>query len=463
MNHIAGIITLGMLMTVGCLEPGTKEKPKYLEGSISEHLGQQSALAQAQILLIDQSNGSHQRAEVNQLGHFKFQNVDPNKKYTLSVLSKDLQTVAVLVAPSKAKNHLAQYFSPKSGERLTLIKKGSIISFQDLNTVSLAEEVIHDRDANGLPDGIQQITHGSPTQGQNLISFRQKENHTLFSIDSDLDGIPNNLDHDIDGDQVLNAFDPSTRAIQKGAEKLSLELDNQVIKVRWFAVSQEVNFTAEDRFQLNIKVGVKLLVETKSGKAISKSEIEKIGVSIAGSSSLFSNTELQANPSGIWTKELIDDGKNEDGNAGDLIFARLITLSPQLKPAPNSIIFFRVDSGVDKEQNSLEWSYPLADLIPKTPINAQYNPVSSTIRINSPPFPNTYTYHWLTEITRKVRNEHQVHYKSQPLAATEFTHKLPEKTIEAEHIYQYRIRIFSIEPVLGYPSISINYPYQKIP
>lgn len=415
-------------------------------GSITSQFGGQGELAGWVIASVSKPTNVSRVSDIDAAGLYTLKNLDTGRPQTLVLLSPDFIYQSSLSMPGIIENTVRQYFRPNTAILPPLIHKGQVISFQNLDSLTVENDLAVDVDANGTPDGAASVMLRR-NRGRNLT--------TTQLVDLDLDGIINDEDPDIDGDGISNVFDPDDDGdavidlVDQDAngnliidvnEKLSHSYFQE--KIEWFVARFEMVAQADATNKTYLSFTTKLRPETTP-----------ISVGIRGSLALFNNPVLEIDgATQAWDGLLLDDGLNADGAALDGLFARKVLLENAKTPRAHQVVFLRLGFGDPLDPWFIEFPYTFPNVVPAM-VTTQYDAAARTVQLVGNPFGEIQGFVWAVSV---YNAENQKIYTSPPTDGAQRSVVLPTNIFEAGAVYTYSAVAQVLEAVPGYSPFVIR-------
>lgn len=319
-------------------------------GSVSTQTGRQSAMAGWVVVLMDKESSISRVAEVDDAGLFTLPHVFTQKVYTIALLSPDYVLTAMLALPSAQPQFIHQYFTLDATFLPKLIYKSETLTFQNLDGVVLdTKSFTTDRDQNLIPDEIRQPVDGEPAPvalglalpvqrgGLRLVGQVNETDYDGDRIpnwkDSDMDnlGLPNIFDADDDNDTFADVFEKRDANGDQIPDELQSVSDQHFTQgLEWLGVIYEKEQQADDSYVSHLTIAAKV-----------RDDAQPNSVQVRGPAKLLNDSFL-ADTQDAWDRLLVDDGKNQDGNAGDRIFGRRIRLAATTEPKGYQVLFVQL-------------------------------------------------------------------------------------------------------------------------
>ena len=414
---------------------------KNVSGTITSQSGTPAQMKGWIMALMERDLGFGRVSEVDASGILKWGNLNLDASHTAVLLSPDFLIQAVVALPSTKVNTVKQYFTVAGAVIPQLVQKGSSLSFQTTNGITIQDYYATDTDADGNPDGVGSL--GLSLTGDSL---------DLASVDTDKDGMSNDSDTDLDGDGVLNVFDGDddgdgvldvfdTDANGNGVAD-NVETVNDAyfaLGIEYFAVRHEKTATGTTlQFAAKVRDGVKPIdLKIRSAKSLTAS----------------ATTIATDGTSAAWDGTLIDDGTGYDGSSGDLLYGRKILLASGKAPRVNQVVFLQMTIGTGEAAFTVEypWTFPSLTL---AAITSTYVTTTRVVTLEGNPFGvDNQSFFWSISLTNasgvKV-------YESSAVSGGTRTLTIPSNVLESGVTYTYEAVAQSLEKVPGIPSISVR-------
>lgn len=423
-----------------CSDDGDRAEPAIgdITGTIRSVSGSQSQLSGWTLSLFERDHGISRVSSVGSIGNYRFKNVRKDFVQGMALLDPDFKLSAILSQKSEKANRISHFFQTLRDDFPTLIHAGPTIAFSDISGIGWDENTTSvDDDGDGVAGGLE--TFLADTDGDG------RDNQSDADIDGD--GLPNWFDLDDDGDSLIDVFD-----VDENGDETSN--DSQTIGQTFFGeglsyISSQVIQTISQQGT----VSTNLLLLAKVSEEFQKGSFE---VSIRGAESMFSGTKaLVANSESgqikpiAWDFSLVDDGLNNDGAAGDGVYARMLALGEGIVPLPRQMIFFRYGF---KEQEKVTYYLEFPYLFPTLTVGAiagLYDPAQQTFTRSGQPFDNANGYVWSVDIFDATGKKI---YSSASISGSKDTFKIPPNVIDNSKTYTAQVLAMTIGRIPSQPT-----------
>lgn len=453
--RLGAALALSLSLLGGCGSPGESAKTSCslcgamsdIRGSISSKSGSQTAMQGWAVVSIERDTNIARVGEVDSAGLYTFKNMRTGVPQTLALFSSDYILQSVLSIPGTVTGTIHQFFVPKTQYLPQLINNGPIISFQNYNDLTITKDMAADPDGDLIPDGAKHI------QGLTLQGFG--------AADTDLDGVPNELDPDIDGDGVINVLDPDD-----DGDGIRDAFDGD-------ANANYSNDASEQNSDLYFKEGVEYISVEYEMKPLTggktettlkflakvRDDVTPNTVQIRGAPTLLNSaTFLAADPATgemieqPWNRLLGDDGVSDDGNPGDRIFAKRIKLAEGQSPRSYEGVFFQLSFGPESSPWFLEFPYVFPDLSPQA-VSSNYDPLTRTVVLIGAPFDTVQEYVWIIIV---YDDSGKSVFTSQAVPGTQREFTIPAQVLAAGKSYTYEVVAQTLDKIPGHPAYVIH-------
>lgn len=408
-------------------------------GTLTSQTGTPTQMRSWVVAIVEATSRVARSAAADVSGVLRWNKVSLDSTHTAVLLSPDYLLQSIMAMPSAKTNTVRQYFTIQNTLLPQLVQRGPVISFQTSSGITMQELYAADSDADGNPNG----TGAFGLTGEQL---------SLVTVDTDADGIANDVDGDIDGDGLLNSFDNDDDG--DGIDDIfdadgngNLVTDSQESNgdsyygqgVEYFAVRYEESPTT-NTFLFTVKLNQGLTAES---------------VKIKTASSLTDGSQGLESGGGVsaWDLSLLDDGANFDGSAGDLLFARKVQLAAGKTPRVNQVLFAQVTFGSGESAFTLEypWMFPNVDM---GPISTTYNTSSRVLTLAGDPFGTSQQYFvWSVTVTN---SDGLKIYESAATPGTTRTLTLPANILQSGGTYTYEVVAQSRDKIPGMPAAAVR-------
>lgn len=410
-------------------------------GSIISQTGSQSQMQGWATALVERDSGIARVAEADSSGILKFSKASLEAAQTLVLLSPDYLVQSVLSIPSTKTNTIKQYFQMTKNTIPRLIQKGGIITFQNVDTLTVQDNTATDTNADGVPDGVASLG----------LSY---ENHgfKLVSTDTDKDGLTNDLDTDIDGDGLINVIDTDDDGdgiadyVDADANGDSVTDSQQQVSEQYFKAGLEY-----------VAVQYTVTPTTKTLKFVTKVRdgVTPKAVAVKGATSFLKDSTYTSSDgtTGAWDYSLVDDGKSEDSGEKDLTYGRLVTLATGITPRNNQVVFFQLTMGEGTEKFVAEYPYMFPNVTPATPTTS-YDTTTRTVTLAGDPFgASVQDFVW----TVSVKNSDGTKvYESGATPGATRTLVIPANILMSGKTYTYKAVAQLLDKVSGVPAMAVH-------
>jgi hypothetical protein len=420
-------------------EDGLSPTASTLSGSIKSITGSQSEMYQWVLAMVQRDTGISHAAVINAVGNYSIEGVDLNEPHTLVLLDPQYRFSAVLSYAGKETGTVRQYFRSSKLRLPTLVHNGPVINFTDVTDIAWETDKALDEDNDLIPNG--------------------RESRALFAakVDTDSDGIANDVDSDIDGDGVANWFDADDDgdgtldafdADANGDEVADL---GQTLgdlyffkKIQYLSVQVMQDVQDDESLATTVTFTTRVLDTDKP----SAMKVRGPEAMLAESQSVrfdLSTGELQRSP---WDLTLVDDGTSEDGAADDLTYARRVQLRNGSVPRANQVLFLQHVTTQGSTVSISEFPFTFPNMVTGV-IRGTYDQATRKVTISGQPFGSVATYRWSVHVfdasSIKV-------FASEPIDGTTPTYTLPEGVIDAGKSYTARLVATAIDRIPSFPS-----------
>ena len=413
-------------------------------GSITSQTGSQSQMQGWAVVLMERDNSTARVAEADAGGNLKFSKASLSAVQTVFLLSPDYLIQSVLSMPSPTVNTIRQYFTLNKNALPRIVQKGSVINFQSIDSINIQPDLASDADGDGVPDGMASLglTNGNTKAGFALSTVDTDKDGLANEVDGDIDGdgLPNVIDSDDDGDGVFDVIDLDANGnnipdSQERASDQHFPVGLEYIATQYIVSSSGTNL----RFAAKVRDGVKVN-----------------SLKIRGAKSLLDGSTVvktDGTAGGTWDLTLVDDGANDDAAAGDSIYGRTVTLATGKAPRSNQMVFFQLSMGDGTDAFTAEYPYTFAPLVPSIPTTS-YDASTRTVSLAGDPLGSGVTgFVWI--VTVKDSSGNTV-YASPAIGGSTRTSVIPANIMQSGQTYTYRATAQTLDKVSGYPAIVVR-------
>jgi hypothetical protein len=458
--RLAALATTGAAALVfsGCGGTGEGDKPSCilcgtmntLRGSISSQSGLQAQMQGWAVATLERNTGIARVAEVDSAGLYQLNQVKTDLPQTIILLSPDYIVQSVLSIPGVIDKTIRQFVTFGDTSIPKLIQKGPIVTLQDYAGLTVTKDIAADANGDGIPDGSESL-------GAKTLSLAGSP-----VVDTDLDGVPNDIDPDIDGDGVVNWIDPDDNG-NTILDVFDGDANGDLINDLAPGQTSGDSYFTEGIDFLAVQFEMKPRDDGKGNETTLKfttkvsDAVTPLGVMVRGAPSLLQNaTYTQKDDAGndttvAWNRQLSDDGLSEDSNPDDRLFAKHVVLENAKSPRAHEMVFIQLVFGTPDAPWYMEFPYAFPDLKP-SPITAKYEPTQKQVLLVGSPFGSYQEFVWTINL---YNADGQVVWSSQAIPGTTRQFKIAENAIEAGVSYTFSCVAQVLDKVPGYPSYAI--------
>jgi hypothetical protein len=425
----------------------TSPSGETIKGSIKSVTGSQSEMNQWILALVERDTGISHSGVINAIGNYTIEGVDTSVPYTLVLLDPQYRFSAILTYAGVNPGTIRQYFAIGENRLPTLVHNGPIINFTDFSSIAWEKNEAADANGNLIPD-VMEASAGLVTPG--LAG-------TATTVDTDGDGLTNDVDGDIDGDGLPNWFDPDddndgipdafdTDANADEVADLSQDIGDQYFPrlVKFLALQLVQDVQSDGSLASTLMFTVRLWEDEVATSVLVK-----------GSSTLFAGASaVQYDPNtgdaalSSWDQTLLDDGNNEDGEAGDGIFTRRVQLASTAVPKANQVFFMEVTQGSGDTRMVHEFPFTFPSMVTGV-ITGAYTSETRKVTMTGSPFGTVTDFHWSVHVYDA--NGIKV-FASEPIAGSSTSYTLPTGATDEGETYTARIVATAIDRIPSFPS-----------
>jgi hypothetical protein len=460
---VAALVVLPLLSACGGPGEGAETsctlcgEMNDLVGSISSKTGSQAVMQGWVVAAFERDTGIARVGEVNSAGLYTLSRVRTDKPHTLALFTPDYILQAVTSIPTDEAVFINQFVSFEETNIPKIINNGPIITFQEFRGISVEKDLASDQNGDGIPDGSAGI--GAEELGLTLLAD---------AIDTDLDGLDNEVDPDIDGDGVINVLDPDDNGNQ------ILDVFDGDANGDYAPDTAPGETDTDGYFTEGVEfVAVQYVQRPKAdGSGDDKSltftakvrdDIAPTAVQVRGAPALLNNSTYVgydadgvAVPDQTWNRLLLDDGKSEDSSPDDRLFAQKVILAEESKgPRAQESVFFQL--AFEDGAWFMEFPYSFPNLSPSE-VTADYEPNEGSVILISKPFgPDVTDFIWTINVYRE--GEEQAIWTSQAIPGDTTKFKIQKNIKEKGKTYQYTVVAQTLDKIQGYPAYTI---YSKL-
>jgi len=457
-------VILAALALAGCGGAGDSESKACslcgtmndLRGSISSKTGSQAEMAAWVVAAFERDSGIARVSDIDSAGLYTLAHVRTDHPQTLALFTPEYILQGVLSVPDDNNNKIIHQFVQFTGAQVPkLISNGPIITFQSLDNMKVTKDVAADANSDGIPDGGKTIGAAALT-GMAL---------TGLAPDTDLDGIGNDKDPDVNGDGIINWLDQDDNGngildVFDGDQNGDLVNDSSPQghnTDQWF--KEGVEYIAV-QFELTPKDDGTGNETTLKFTTKVQDDVTPIAVQIRGAPTLlnaatYTAKDAQGNDTtNTWNRQLMDDGVSEDGNPGDRVFAKKVTLANAAMPRAHETVFFELVFGSKAAPWYIDFPYTFPDLRPAA-ITSLYDANTRTVRLVGAPFGSIKDFIWIINL---LNSSGSTVWTSQAVSGITDQFVIPENFIQAGQTYKYEVIAQTLDKIPGFPSYAIHTP-----
>ncbi len=391
------------------------------------------------VALVERDTGIAHSGVINAVGNYTIEGVDTSVPYTLVLLDPQYRFSAILTYVGLNPGKVRQYFAIPANRLPTLVHNGPIINFTDFSSVSWEKNEAADTNDNLIPDALEV----SASLATTVDTDADGQTNDLDG-DIDGDGLPNWFDSDDDDDGVPDAFDTDANADELA--DLSQDQGDQYFPrvVKYIALQLVQDVQSDGSLASTLMFTTQLLEDENATSVLVK-----------GSSTLFTDASaVQFDPTtgaasyAAWDQTLLDDGNNEDGEAGDGTFSRRVELVSTAVPKANQVFFVEVTQGTGDTRIVNEFPFTFPTMVTGV-ITGSYTSATRKVTLTGTPFGTVTDYHWSVHVYDasgiKV-------FASEPIAGTSDNYTLPSGATDEGETYTARIVATAIDRIPSFPS-----------
>jgi hypothetical protein len=332
-------------------------------GSLASLVGRQSDLEGWVVLLLERDAQIGRSAVVDAKGQFSLPSARLDRPQMLALLSPQYVLRSILTLPESGTTQFREFFSTSAAALPRVIQRGPILSFASLEGITPEGDLIDSGPLANAPAGAlgkngYGLADAGPVAGN---------------------GLPRVFSPDVDGNGTIDLFEGGGAGggatFAEGFEYVTAQLD--------------VRYAADGARALEL-----LLLARARGAA------EHGGIVVHGPTALFAGATVA--PGGeAWDGTLRDDGANDDGTAGDGIYARRVRLAGHDLPGAFQALLFGLDMSPGNADGAAEEWIAALTFPPFTLATLRAPEVSvtdATAKRLDAPFPGITTYDWVAAV-----------------------------------------------------------------
>lgn len=419
-----------------------------LVGQLTSESGSKVAFLGWTVMMIERDTGLARCSDVDGAGLFKLKNIHSAEAQSLVLLTPDFLRGAVFAAPAAELNAVQPYFRATKSALPQLTQKGPVVVPASLDGLTLDGPPVIASGGKGVPDGLA-----------------KKDALALVAepVDTDKDGVTNDLDRDIDNDGLVNALDPDDDGdtildpFDADADATGLpdsQEPNAVGDQRATSpadyVSVQLEQSPPDTGSVP-KLSLIFTLRLREGAAAPQF------VDIRGPSSLFDQALIEPNalnglltPS-AWDRRLLDDGKNDDGGAGDHTYSRRVLLASGKAPRKLQTLLFRLANGATSDPWYVEVPFTFPPVTLGT-MTTTYDAATETVTLASQPFGAHTDFTWAIDV---FSSSGQRIHSSELKMGTEPAITLPVGLLDKTQTYTYVAKSETRDRIAGLPGFVV--------
>jgi hypothetical protein len=408
-------------------------------GTVTSQSGTPAQMKSWAVALIERDGGVARVADADANGILRWNKVSFDATQTAVLMSPDYLLQSVMAIPATKVKTVKQYFTITSTILPQLVQKGSGLTFQNTNGVTIQDIYASDTDGDGLPDGVGSL-------GLNLGSWN------LSAVDTDKDGTVNDSDNDIDGDGLVNGVDTDDDGdgifdVMDGDANGNGVPDSQenlgepyfTRGIEYFEVKYEQSASSKT---------LQYVLKVRDGYTPSAVKIRGAGSLLDGGTAIASDGSTSA-----WDLTLLDDGANFDGAAKDNLYGRKVQLGSGKAPRVNQLLFGQVTIGTGDSAFTAEfpWIFPNVSL---SSISTSYDTSSRVVTLSGNPFgADLQGFTWSVSLTNAAGLKV---YESSAIAGSTRTLTIPANVMQSGSTYTYVAVAQTLDKVPGMPAIAVR-------
>lgn len=422
---------LFMTLSSGCQSSSSDDEGIYFAkvgGIAAVQTGDEGTLNGWYALLLESSTSIGKVAKIDKTGVYKFTHVTSKGPFNLFILSPEMQLSSLVAGPGSETKKLRTTFMIETASLPKVIVKGLTSQFATTDGVSFQDQQIKDEDEDGIADGMKTLG-------------------LLDDVDTDSDGTLNSTDNDIDGDGLPNVFDPdddgdgTIDVLDTDANGDGIEDSKQTAGDAYFP--QEITYFSSLYTVVNESDTVDtatLTLKAKLGSGVSPSS-----VSLLAPDSYSTQSKVGG---AAWDGTLLDDGKSNDGDSGDGIYGRVLTLADTSVVRPSQVIFLQLNFGTGDDKWSEEFPFMFPPISIQT-LGVKYDRSTRTLTADGTPFGSQKSYTWSVTV---YNSSGIAVFNSDAIKGSVTDYVIPERVLEANKSYTADISAQLLDRIPGNPS-----------
>ncbi len=417
------------------------EKPTLaISSAIFSSGGASSSLRGAVVVLLDRDTSLGYAASIDGNSKFTFDGVDITRTYTIVLLNKNRVIFSALNASQDSPK---PYFKLTGSTLPYLVLRGPTLTFANSDGIEVVGEAAKDTAANGTADGIESL----PSIGLAAMA----------SQDIDGDGLLNVFDPDDDDDSAPDLYDPDW----PGALTLPLEAPSAA-PYGFSGPLQDVSASVVEAKASDNTVTrtIRFLARIPESKFLTS-------ISIDGSATTFADAKISSLTEGgdtsltTWDYNLFDDGSHGDGAANDGWYGAEVVLATDKQPRNHEVLLFKMSYKNYASAKALTHSRIAPITLPKvslSPLTAGFSadPAKArTIEVSGQPFGIYLDYTWSVQV---IDSEGVLVHESAAQTSDVTTYDIPSDVTEAGKVYKVQVSAGLKPRYLGYPDYLLKSP-----
>ena len=436
-----------------------------LRGALSTKTGSQAQMSGWVVAAFEHDSGIARVGEIDDAGIYNLSHVRTEQAQTMALFSPDFILQAVLSIPGTVDKTIKQFVNFRKGQIPRLINNGPIITFENLNGLTVQPFTASSQAGDGTPDGVAKFTASSIKLWDAAAATPKKTDSAplalLAGVTSPLDrnGIPNNLSPDDDGDGLINWLDPD----DNGNSILDIfdpdqngDLVNDLTPAgqntdQWFTAGIE---SLAVSFELTPKDDASGNLTTMSFTTKIRNDVTPIAIQVRGASALFNASTVSGKDStGNVVTQAWDTKLNDDGS-GQRVYSRTVNLANGATPRAFQAVFIQLVFGKPEAPYYIEfpWLFPPVKV---AAITAQYDANTKQVQLVGNPFGAIQDFVWSITV---FNSKSIAVWTSKAIPGSTRQFAVQANVLDDAEKYKFAVTAQSLDKVPGHAAYAIHSP-----
>lgn len=418
-----------------------------ITGTAKNFTGSQAEMYQWVVVFLERDSGIVRLGSLDRSGNYSVANLATNRAQTVALLDSSYRLAAVLSHPGPTSASIYNFLKLEEGVKTlpTLVQQGPIVSFANLDSFVVQDDISADSDEDGIPDGMDDTA----------AAFQLVAKSDGSKADTDADGTPNNVDPDIDGDGIVNWLDADDDGdglldmFSPDANGNGVRDVTETIGDLYFPeIAESFVVQVMQDVQADNSLVTYLVFSLRANHLVKPDSIAINGPSTLLKDASVVNVDANGDEvTSAWDSLLLDNGENEDGSAKDGVYGRKILLSGTTAPKDNQMVFADVNVKIDNKavHHYFPFTFPA---VTTGAIAGAYTSESREVRLDGAPFGESADFSWTVNI---YDADGVKIYTSSPIAGTSTTFTIPGGVLSSSGTYTARIVANALDRIPSYP------------